>query len=121
MESVTNDLKFMKNCISCYEHICNNPHDWISNVCESPHLLLWVNIEQITYWPVDKGFTYWPCKVLSVKDSTLEVVFFGDHKFCQVVASDCYLYSGRNSLNDTTGIDLRDMDFALKVIYFLYF
>lgn len=117
----------MKYCPNCYDHKYNNFNDWMIRACEQPHLILWVDIRRLDFWPANKGFNFWPAKVLAVAASgddsnpnqnsnqNLRIVFFGHHEFATVDACDCYLYSGQNPNPVNLTSDPRDIAGALEV------
>lgn len=109
-------LKFMKNCANCIEHYHENIDDWMVKMCDLPHLVVWVEIEGVDFWPSAKGFNCWPAKVLGVDGSSLEIAFFGHHQFSIVNVDNCYLYSGRQANFVKTALMQQDMSVALEVI-----
>lgn len=110
------ELSSMKSCATCYEHEHNNPSDWMIRPCEQPHLILWVDIKQLDFWPADKGYNYWPAKLLTIEEHGLKIVFFGHHEYANVETFNCYLYSGQNPNPVNLTSDPRDIAVALEVI-----
>lgn len=69
-----------------------NKKDWMINVCERPHLLVWAKIE---------SYPYWPAKVMSYNDKHVSVEFFDEHSTAEVEVGNCLLYSKEYPLNRT--------------------
>lgn len=107
----------MRSCATCYDQKHNNPSDWIIRPCEQPHLILWVDIKQLDFWPADKGYNYWPAKLLAIEERGLKIVFFGHHEYANVETFHCYLYSGQNPNPVNLTSDPRDIAVALEVIF----
>lgn len=109
------ECEFMKNCPNCYECKHGYSSDWMIRPCNQPHLILWAEIRDLDFWPADKGFRYWPAKVLAIEDEHLRIIFFGHHELSKVNAIDCYLYSGKNPNPVNLASDPRDLAVALEV------
>lgn len=120
LDFCSNEINFMNDCANCYENYCKSPIDCVM-ACDLPHLIVWINISDYNYWPSEKGFKYWPAKVVANGDgTTIGVCFFGDFQFLTVKSTDCYLYSSQCSYFDCSEFcDPRDIAGALQVI-FLY-
>lgn len=109
----------MKNCANCCENYHKNIDDWMIKVCDLPHLVVWVEIDNVDFWPSAKGFSCWPAKVLGIDDSNLEIVFFGHHQFSMVNADKCCLYTGRQTNFVESTCMQQDMAVALEVTSFV--
>ncbi|XP_056632307.1 zinc finger MYND domain-containing protein 11 isoform X1 [Diorhabda sublineata] len=63
------DLAEMRNCFDCYKHsnekCCAK---WFCLPCRVPHKLVWAK---------QKGYPYWPAKVMRINDNNYDVRFFG--------------------------------------------
>uniref|UniRef100_A0A336LU35 CSON004783 protein n=1 Tax=Culicoides sonorensis TaxID=179676 RepID=A0A336LU35_CULSO len=79
------ELLEIETCFECYFK-ANTDIEWFTDVCTSPHLLLWAKL---------RGFPYWPAKAMSVNATTgqVNVRFFGAHDRAWINVKDCYLYS----------------------------
>ncbi|XP_028164556.1 protein kinase C-binding protein 1-like isoform X3 [Ostrinia furnacalis] len=81
-------------CPECYAAAHARKPTWFTDVCTTPHMLLWAKL---------KGFPYWPAKGMSVNNSGLvDVRFFGAHDRAWVPAKDCFLYSEKDPNNFRT-------------------
>lgn len=115
----SNECTLMKSCIMCYENKINDPTDWMKRPCNQPHLIVWVDIKQIDFWPVYKDFSYWPAKLVAVSDEHLvTVVFFGYHELFKVPPNVCHLYSSHNPDPKCWTTNPREIVIAIEVSYF---
>ncbi|CAH2990223.1 unnamed protein product [Chilo suppressalis] len=81
-------------CPECYAAAHAMKPTWFTDVCTTPHILLWAKL---------KGFPYWPAKGMSVNASGLvDVRFFGAHDRAWVPAKDCFLFSEKDPNNFRT-------------------
>ncbi|XP_026324362.1 protein kinase C-binding protein 1-like isoform X2 [Hyposmocoma kahamanoa] len=81
-------------CPECYAAAHARRPTWFTDVCSTPHILLWAKL---------KGFPYWPAKGMTVNTSGLvDVRFFGAHDRAWVPARDCFLYSEKDPNNFRT-------------------
>ncbi|XP_037871760.1 MYND-type zinc finger-containing chromatin reader Zmynd8 isoform X4 [Bombyx mori] len=81
-------------CPECYAAAHARKPTWFTDVCSTPHILLWAKL---------KGFPYWPAKGMSVSPAGLvDVRFFGAHDRAWVPAKDCFLYSEKDPNNFRT-------------------
>ncbi|XP_073946662.1 uncharacterized protein isoform X2 [Choristoneura fumiferana] len=81
-------------CPECYAAAHARRPTWFTDVCSTPHLVLWAKL---------KGFPYWPAKAMSVSHAGLvDVRFFGAHDRAWVPARDCFLYSEKDPNNFRT-------------------
>ncbi|CAG9782822.1 unnamed protein product [Diatraea saccharalis] len=81
-------------CPECYAAAHALKPTWFTDVCTTPHILLWAKL---------KGFPYWPAKGMSVNSSGLvDVRFFGAHDRAWVPAKDCFLFSVKDPNNFRT-------------------
>lgn len=107
-------------CINCYEnYYVHAETEWNTMACQVPHLILWTKLDRsCEFWPAKMGFTHWPSKLLAVNDGIVTVIFFGDSKFDDVRAQDCYLYSSTAPSAASRSIgNQEDMKPALKVLW----
>lgn len=65
------DLKEIRRCPDCYR-ISNEKTEkmWFSIPCNPPHQLVYAK---------QKGYSYWPAKVMKIEDDVYDVRFFGGH------------------------------------------
>ncbi|XP_039765554.1 uncharacterized protein LOC120637676 isoform X2 [Pararge aegeria] len=78
-------------CPECYSAAHARRPTWFTDVCSTPHMLLWAKL---------KGFPYWPAKGMSVNSQGLvDVRFFGAHDRAWVPARDCFLYCEKDPNN----------------------
>ncbi|XP_072935745.1 uncharacterized protein [Epargyreus clarus] len=81
-------------CPECYAAAHSRKPTWFTDVCTTPHMLLWAKL---------KGFPYWPAKCMSVSSAGLvDVRFFGAHDRAWVPARDCFLFSEKDPNNFRT-------------------
>ncbi|XP_045450330.1 protein kinase C-binding protein 1-like [Melitaea cinxia] len=81
-------------CPECYAAAHARRPTWFTDVCTTPHMLLWAKL---------KGFPYWPAKGMSVNSAGLvDVRFFGAHDRAWVPARDCFLYCEKDPNNFRT-------------------
>lgn len=75
------DIKELINCVDCYKHsnekINNN---WFCLPCRKPHKLVWAK---------QKGYPYWPAKVIKETETTSDVRFFGGKYERSVLPKNC--------------------------------
>ena len=65
------DIKEIRRCADCYR-ISNEKSEkmWFCIPCDPPHQLVYAK---------QKGYPYWPAKVMQVTDGLYDVRFFGGH------------------------------------------
>lgn len=69
LRDTLHDLAEMRNCFDCYKH--SNEKScvkWFCLPCRVPHKLVWAK---------QKGYPYWPAKVMKITDNNYDVRFFG--------------------------------------------
>lgn len=72
-------------CRQCYENKYNDPNVSMEMLCDSPHLLLWVDCGR---------YGFWPAKLIQCEtDDKLAVQYFGDKTYDTVNSSACLMYS----------------------------
>ena len=79
------EIYSIRMCAECYTAQSQNHR--FDVVCTQPHLVVWAK---------QKGYPYWPAKLMSVNAATktVEVRYFGDKYYRAVIPlRDCYLYS----------------------------
>lgn len=79
-----NELDSMDTCAECYLGANQNPQNYFTDVCQQPHLLIWVKM---------KKFPYWPAKLMSLYDNMANVRFFHEKTNARVPIVDCLMYS----------------------------
>ncbi|KAG5882338.1 hypothetical protein JTB14_037623 [Gonioctena quinquepunctata] len=63
------DITEMKHCVDCYKHSNEKINSkWFCLPCRQPHQLVWAK---------QKGYPYWPAKVMNETDTHFDVRFFG--------------------------------------------
>uniref|UniRef100_A0A6P7GDG9 Zinc finger MYND domain-containing protein 11 n=1 Tax=Diabrotica virgifera virgifera TaxID=50390 RepID=A0A6P7GDG9_DIAVI len=63
------DLTELTNCVDCYKHSNEKINaKWFCLPCRVPHELVWAK---------QKGYPYWPAKIIRVIESNYDVRFFG--------------------------------------------
>ncbi|XP_045542178.1 protein kinase C-binding protein 1-like isoform X1 [Papilio machaon] len=88
------EMAEIEACPECYAAAHARRPTWFTDVCSTPHILLWAKL---------KGFPHWPAKAMSVNSSGLvDVRFFGAHDRAWVPSKDCYLYSEKDPNNFRT-------------------
>ncbi|XP_063700589.1 zinc finger MYND domain-containing protein 11-like [Culicoides brevitarsis] len=80
------ELRRINGCFECYYKSNIGMNDDFTEVCFTPHILLWAKV---------KGSVFWPAKVFSVdaEEEKVLVTFFGSHENTYVQFSNCYLFS----------------------------
>ncbi|CAG9576044.1 unnamed protein product [Danaus chrysippus] len=78
-------------CPECYAAAHARKPTWFTDVCSTPHVLLWAKL---------KGFPYWPAKGMTVSNTGMvDVRFFGAHDRAWVPARDCFLFCEKDPNN----------------------
>ncbi|XP_068628304.1 MYND-type zinc finger-containing chromatin reader ZMYND8-like isoform X2 [Battus philenor] len=91
IRSCRTEMGEIEACPECYSAAHARRPTWFTDVCSTPHILLWAKL---------KGFPHWPAKGMSVNSTGLvDVRFFGAHDRAWVPAKDCYLYSEKDPNN----------------------
>ncbi|KRT79504.1 hypothetical protein AMK59_6388 [Oryctes borbonicus] len=63
------DVSELKTCIDCYKHSNEKINNkWFCLPCRRPHKLVWAK---------QKGYPYWPAKIIKETDTIYDVRFFG--------------------------------------------
>lgn len=69
MEDCNHDIAELRNCSDCYRHSNEKVNSkWFCLPCSPPHKLVWAK---------QKGYPYWPAKIIKESDDTIDVRFFG--------------------------------------------
>ncbi|XP_074659018.1 zinc finger MYND domain-containing protein 11-like isoform X2 [Tubulanus polymorphus] len=68
LKDCTHDLDEIRLCKDCYFMSNAKPHQWFCEPCVLPHELVYAK---------QKGFSYWPAKVIKVTKDGYDVRFFG--------------------------------------------
>lgn len=90
-ELCNRNVNSIRTCAECFENWINDPHNYFSNVCNNPHLIIYAKAE---------GFPYWPSKLMSINGNMANVAFFGDHTQADVPLKKCILYAKRNPIQN---------------------
>lgn len=119
MKLCTSEIKNASSCAECYERMHNKPENWQSLACSHPHLVLWIELNRnCIYWPANKGYRYWPAKLVSVGRKNVKAIYFDGSEFVEIPRSNCFIYS-RNDLKSmkptTIMVDPTDSMKVLKV------
>ncbi|CAB3245239.1 unnamed protein product [Arctia plantaginis] len=94
VRSCRTEMGEIEACPECYAAAHARRPTWFTDVCTTPHILLWAKL---------KGFPYWPAKGMSVSNAGhVDVRFFGAHDRAWVPAKDCFLYSEKDPNNFRT-------------------
>ncbi|XP_031638023.1 protein kinase C-binding protein 1-like isoform X2 [Contarinia nasturtii] len=84
-EFCTLETQAISSCSDCYKSKHMYPNDWRTRACAVPHLLLWVKLNRsLDFWPVRKGFVYWPAKLVSIGSNESTIILFGHPEFVNV-------------------------------------
>nr|CAB3267961.1 zinc finger MYND domain-containing protein 11 [Phallusia mammillata] len=71
VEDCEHELQELKLCRNCFYLSNTKPmKDWFCKPCDPPHQVVWAK---------QKGFDFWPAKVIRVEDERIDVRFFGRH------------------------------------------
>lgn len=75
------DIAELQNCVDCYRHSNEkiNPK-WFCLPCRKPHRLVFAK---------QKGYPYWPAKVIKETDTTFDVRFFGGKYERAILPKNC--------------------------------
>ncbi|XP_031635438.1 protein kinase C-binding protein 1-like [Contarinia nasturtii] len=77
-EFCTYETKSIFSCSDCYINKHLHPSSWRTMACTVPHLLLSIKLKvSLDFWPIKKGFGYWPAKLISNSDDENKAIFFG--------------------------------------------
>lgn len=71
------DLDEIRQCKDCYHFSNAKPRDWFCQPCRPPHDLVYAK---------QKGFSFWPAKVIKITNDNFDVRFFGGWHQRAVVA-----------------------------------
>ncbi|XP_017771081.1 PREDICTED: zinc finger MYND domain-containing protein 11 [Nicrophorus vespilloides] len=75
------DISELQNCVDCYKHSNEKINDkWFCLPCRVPHQLVWAK---------QKGYPYWPAKVLRETDTTYDVRFFSGKYERSILPKNC--------------------------------
>lgn len=87
LKLVSAEIDSVKTCLECHIN-ANEPETkskWFTMVCRELHLIIWAQ---------RKNVKYWPAKVMSFDEKSVNVRFFGGyHKHEDVPVNKCFLYS----------------------------
>lgn len=90
---VRNEIDNLDTCPECYYTASENPQKHFTEVCQQPHLLIWVKMREGPCWPA---------KLMSIYDNMAKVRFFQDKtNNVKVPIVGCLLYS-RDPPDETT-------------------
>ncbi|KOB71894.1 ZMYND8 protein, partial [Operophtera brumata] len=64
------EMAEIETCPECYAGAHSRNLTYFTEVCSTPHMLLWAKL---------KGFPYWPAKAVAVNNGLVDVRFFGQH------------------------------------------
>lgn len=81
------EIEIIKKCAECYANSDKQPNNWFTMACSEPHLIVWAK---------KMGFDYWPAKMMNIDGQLINVRSFNDHKYSDVPATNCFLYSATN-------------------------
>lgn len=81
------EIESVKKCAECYANATTHSDTWFTLACNEPHLPIWAK---------QKGFNYWPAKLMSIDGQLINVRFFGDHTHADIPVNNCFLYSKKN-------------------------
>lgn len=110
-ELCRHDVKNIRSCGDCYSYWVEDPDNYFTKVCKIPHVIVFAKV---------KGFAYWPAKLMTIKNKTINVEFFGEHTQADIPAENCFLYSKKypdKKQNDPDFDDAMEVGkFEMKVI-----
>uniref|UniRef100_A0A1Y1N527 MYND-type domain-containing protein n=2 Tax=Photinus pyralis TaxID=7054 RepID=A0A1Y1N527_PHOPY len=91
LEDCRHDLVELSNCLDCYKHSNEKINNkWFCLPCRVPHKLVWAK---------QKGYPYWPAKVLKETEDTCDVRFFGG-KYERSILQKIYIKPITMKVND---------------------
>lgn len=91
LEDCRYDLVELSNCPDCYKHSNEKVNNkWFCLPCRVPHKLVWAK---------QKGYPYWPAKVLKETEGTCDVRFFGG-KYERSILPKMYIKPITMKVND---------------------
>ncbi|XP_031637976.1 zinc finger MYND domain-containing protein 11-like [Contarinia nasturtii] len=107
----TQETEAISSCTICYENKRLKPMEWRTIACNKQHLLLWAKLpvratRSLNFWPIEKGFKYWPAKFISgtANRGEIKVIFFDDDKFVNISQENCQLYT-TDTINEAQQMD----------------
>lgn len=104
-ERCKRDVNSIKKCACCFSFWLTDSTDFFTQVCDKPHLLLWVKYDD---------YPYWPAKLMSVDGTKVNVEFFDEsHSQADIDVEYCLLYSKKSPGRNSTALGMKE---ALKVI-----
>lgn len=84
-EFIALEMRRLRDCAECYSNRQKYPRDWFTMVCEEPHIIVWIKIND----------AYWPAKLMSVNwtlnGSKTQVRLFASKT--EMLWTECFLYS----------------------------
>lgn len=106
-EVFENHMSDITKCVQCYENACNDPFGSFAEMCDPPHLLIWVNCGKLGYLPA---------KVLHCDEKRDEVtVRFSDERKIYVVPFNACLMFSMEIPDNGHAHEEKPFDFAMKV------
>ncbi|XP_055306131.1 uncharacterized protein LOC129570513 [Sitodiplosis mosellana] len=90
----TKEIENISSCADCYKNMHIKPNQWQSLACSRPHLVLWVELKRgCYYWPGEKGYSYWPAKLISIGRKNVKAIYFSGSEFVEIPRSNCFIFS----------------------------
>lgn len=81
LRDCVHDINELRNCVDCYKHSNEKINSkWFCLPCRVPHKLVWAK---------QKGYPYWPAKVITETDTSYDVRFFGGKYERSVLPKNC--------------------------------
>lgn len=112
------ETQHITSCAECYKMKYTQPNDWRTRACAQPHLLLWVKLDREmakTNLLPKRGIPYWPAKLFSVDDDSVNVILFCRSNLIGIPIENCFLYATEPPRKQTQTLKSKDIEDALKV------
>lgn len=117
MEFCRTEIENISSCTDCYKNIHNKPNEWRSLACSRPHLVVWVELKRsFYYWPAEKGYLYWPAKLISAGRKNVKVIYFSGSNFVDIPRSNCSIFTTKESQSSKSSKSLRNTKDMFEVL-----
>lgn len=96
-------------CYQCYRSTYYHPEQPITTICNPPHMLVWVDCAE---------YSYWPGKLIQCENNEKATVrFFGDWSIATVSIKNCFMFTEEIPVNSHGTATGPTFQLAKHVIY----